>query len=1135
MFRIASRADPGRMDHTVPALGEALDWGDPVASDGTFLLPTGTVTMLLADVEGSTRRWEQDEEAMAEATAAHSALIDEEVAAHHGVRPLEQGEGDSFVAAFARPSDAVACALAIARTAPLPVRMAVHTGEAHRTDEGNYVGPSLNRAGRLRDAAHGGQIVLSHGTAELVGDRLPKGGSLRDLGRHRLKDLDRPERIFQLVHPDLRRDFPPLRTLDTYRHNLPQQRTALFGRRHELAAVEARLRSSRLVTITGAGGCGKTRLSLELAARLLDDRSDGVYFVDLTPQPSDAAVADLSAAVGQALGLSDEAANDPLAFLRGRRTLLVLDNCEHVVRAAAALVDRLLAESPELTVLATSREVLGVEGETTFVLPSLPVPPPGPPEGIRGLRSYAAAELFLDRARRGEDSFEPSPEDVDAIAEICRRLDGIPLAIELAAARVRVLSPREIAGGLDERFELLTGGPRTALPRQQTLRASVDWSHQLLSDDERVVLRRAAVFAGSFALDAAVAACAAPPVGRHQILDLVSLLVDKSLVVVDRGATGTRYRLLDTIRRYGLERLREAGEEEETRRRHRDHHLATAEADLVALWGPEGIGVMERLAADRSDHDLAFRWSMERGDDEAVIRFATVFAEVDSLQWIGAPQVWFDVALPLLDRVPEVVRLPLLYTYARHLLKIQAPPPAAITAAATTALDGADPAAGRASTIAAVIAVALGVLRGDEAVARALEAAAEASAAGDVATATVAQIAAWRAARAAGRRDATELARDIAPIVAGGGPLLRASALAEFGAYLHSATAALEAAETVLTLGVERLPNVHRHTVRDTAFALEGLGRHDEAAELAEQIYPGFHENGDRNCGGWMLEVMSHREEARGDLDAALALAERSCQEVRGTPLWDTFSPPLLVRLCALHLVRGDPAASAAALASVDDVPEDRRGPFHRPFRALGAALSAIAAGEPDEEAAHRVLEEAWTGDCPILGTAVTVLGVVMADRGRDPEGAARLLGAGASIAAAVGDRARWKIVDDLRADAESALATRLGEEVLDRLLGEGRLLTVEEVVAYARRGRGERRRPSSGWESLTPMEERVVRLVAEGLPNAAIAERLFVSVRTVTTHLTHVYAKVGVGSRSELAVTAAARWAPGDEAGRPR
>ncbi|HVF33596.1 MAG TPA: hypothetical protein VM933_11225, partial [Acidimicrobiales bacterium] len=441
-----------------------------MSSDGTFLLPTGTVTMLLADVEGSTRRWEQDEPGMARTTAAHRAVIDEEVAAHSGVRPLEQGEGDSFVAAFARPSDAVACALAVARLAPLPVRMAVHTGEAHRTDEGNYVGPSLNRAGRLRDAAHGGQIVLSHATAELVADRLPKEASLHDLGRHRLKDLERPERIFQLVHPDLRRDFPALRTLDTYRHNLPQQRTTLFGRQQELAAVEERLRSSRLVTVTGAGGCGKTRLSLELAARLLDDRSDGVYFADLSPQPAAASVDDLRAAVGHALGLTDEAANDPLAFLRGGRILLVLDNCEHVVRSAAALVDHLLGGTVELAILATSREVLGVEGEAAFVLPSLPVPPPGPPGGIRGLRGYAATELFLDCARRGEGSFEPTEDDIGAIADICRRLDGIPLAIELAAARVRVLSPREIAEGLDRRFELLTGGPRTALPRQQTLR-----------------------------------------------------------------------------------------------------------------------------------------------------------------------------------------------------------------------------------------------------------------------------------------------------------------------------------------------------------------------------------------------------------------------------------------------------------------------------------------------------------------------------------------------------------------------------------------------------------------------------------------------------------------------------------------
>ncbi|HVF32479.1 MAG TPA: LuxR C-terminal-related transcriptional regulator, partial [Acidimicrobiales bacterium] len=660
---------------------------------------------------------------------------------------------------------------------------------------------------------------------------------------------------------------------------------------------------------------------------------------------------------------------------------------------------------------------------------------------------------------------------------------------------------------------------------QQTLRASVDWSHQLLSDDERTVLRRLAVFAGSFGLDAATATGAAPPVARHHVLDLLSLLVDKSLVAVERVATGTRYRLLDTIRRYGLERLREAGEEGETRRRHRDHHLAAAEAALVAIWGPDGIDVLERLTADRSDHDLAFRWTLEHDDAEAAVRFAAVFAEVDSSRWIGAPPVWFDAALPLLERVPEDVRLSLLYAYACHLLKMQAPPPSSITPVAAAALAGAGPASGRAAARRTVVAVALGVMSGDEAVAQALAAVAEALAEGDAESAMLAQVAAWRAARAAGRRDATALAQEVAPLVAGGGPLLRAAALSQYGAYLHSAVASLEAAGRVLGLGLERLPNVHRHVVRDAAFALEGLGRHDEAAELAGQVYPGFRENGDGNCSGWMLEVMSHREEARGDLDAALDLAERACREVQGTPLWDAFAPVLLARLSALHVTRGDHAAAVTALARLQDVPEERRGPYHRAFDALGATLLALAAGEADEEAAHRLLDEALTSDVPIVGTALTLLGVATAGRGRDPEGASRLIGAGRAIDAALGSRAPWHVVTRLRAGAEEALVATLGADEFHRAAGEGASLPVGDAVAYARRGRGERRRPATGWESLTPMEERVVRLVAEGLGNAAIAERLFVSVRTVTTHLTHVYAKVGVGSRSELAVAAAARW----------
>ena len=462
-----------------------------------FSLPTGTVTFLMTDVEASTQGWERSPEVMALAIARHYQVLDEAIVGNGGVRPVEQGEGDSVVGAFSRASDAVAAAL-VAQQAlgaepwgdggELRVRMAVHTGEAQLGAAGGYVGQVLNRCARLRAIGHGGQVLVSAPTAALVTERLSASVSLLDLGVHRLKDLGRPEHVWQLAHPDLPSVFPPLRSLDTFHQNLPVQLTPLVGRVSETAGVRRLMTEQRLVTLTGAAGVGKTRLALSVAAEMLDERQlAAVWWVEL------AAVSD-AAAIGRAV-LGAMGVRPDWESSRGRRvgvelgdqgSLLVLDNCEHLIAGCATFVAELLEANVAVSVLATSREPLGVPGEITWRVPSLACPAPERVVDVPSLSQFDAVVLFVERARRARPSFTVSEANAPSVAEICHRLDGIPLAIELAAARCRQLSAERIAAELDDRFRLLTGGARTVMARQQTLAASIDWSYDRLDLAERI-------------------------------------------------------------------------------------------------------------------------------------------------------------------------------------------------------------------------------------------------------------------------------------------------------------------------------------------------------------------------------------------------------------------------------------------------------------------------------------------------------------------------------------------------------------------------------------------------------------------------------------------------------------------------
>jgi predicted ATPase/class 3 adenylate cyclase/DNA-binding CsgD family transcriptional regulator len=1066
-----------------------------------FALPTGTVTFLLTDVEASSRRWDTVPDAMALAMARHHELVHDAIAQYGGVRPIDQGEGDSVVGAFSRAADAVAAALSAQQTlfaepwpdaAQLRVRMAVHTGDAELRDAGNYFGETIVRCARLRALAHGGQVLLSDASGALVAGRLPDGASLRDLGVHRLKDLGRPEHVWQLCHPDLPATFPFLSSLDAFRHNLPVQLTPFIGRTQELLDVTQLLTEERLVTLTGSGGVGKTRLALATAAAAIDDFPGGVWFVEL------AGFADgdsIEPAVLAALGvrpLAGPSIDQVAAELGARRCLVLLDNCEHLTSECAQFIESLLVRNPTVVVLVTSREPLGVPGEVVCRVPSLATPAPAPSVAVDAVSQYDAVRLFVDRARRARPSFVVSDDTAPAIAQICFRLDGIPLALELAAARCRHLPVERISRDLDDRFRLLTGGARTVLPRQQTLGASIDWSHDRLDATEQAVFRRLGVFVGPVPLEAIEAIASFDGVEEHEVFDVIGRLCDKSLVQVVESPVGEPcYRLLETLRVYAANRARAAGEFASLQAAHAEWWLAWLDAREGVLHTDP---VVDQVEEYRDNFKAALAWGVEHPD-----------VGLRLLRRVARP--WQNSALaadvvPFVDRLltdDNASRFPLAWARAANAVEVLVATARGegdsrwlLQKAEELAIDGGD-------ELHAAIAR---WLRGYT-VERCTEVRQLAHTEGQryieaLATIALAQV-------HIDREPATALALIDSPECVAAAR--ESSYLRDFAwrtrAVAHGSTGALQ---ECIELGRELTASRSTLMVNSAVRLLSGAGLLARDADT---------------------------------LTFAVEVAERRLRHIPGTAetaeravAWRNLldgAPTALDRDLAMHC-----AGQATALVDVllrealdaggRDIVQEVVGAqdLSLPFRqALARAITARA-DDDDEDDWHEALRLADAHGFRLLVVDALEGLACMAATAESWVECLRLVGAAARQRDETGYRWRFAFEQDAFDAAAEAATAALGAENAEVVAREGRALEWHDAVAYARRARGERKRPRHGWESLTPTEEQVVALVAEGLTNPQIAERLLIARSTVKTHLDHIFAKLGVTSRAELAARAA-------------
>jgi predicted ATPase/class 3 adenylate cyclase len=620
-------------------------------------IPTGRVAFLFTDIEGSTKRWERNPDAMKPAVARHEVLIREAILQNDGY--VFKTVGDAFCAAFHTPHQAASAALSAQRALykedftavdGLQVRIGIHVGNAEERD-GDYFGPTVNRVARLMSIGHGGQVLASDAVREQIRAWLPSDATLTDLGLRRLKDLMRPEHVWQLTVATLPSDFAPLTSLDARPNNLPIQTTPLLGRDGVISAVKQLLASRQCVTISGAGGVGKTRLALQAGADLIDHYEQGIWFADLAPI-SDAAL--VPSVIAQALEVkqsSDSVESSVLESLKRKELLLIIDNCEHLLDAAAHLADSILKVCPKVRILTTSRQPLGIAGEFVHRLSSLEVPDASTTITAADVQRFGATALFAERAAAADSRFVLTDDSAAVVADICRRLDGIPLAIELAAARVKVLSVRNVASRLDERFKILTGGNRTALPRQKTLGALIDWSYGLLDAREQTLFNRLGIFAGGFSLEAAGAVCRDDDTDESDVLELLSSLTDKSLIFADTSRERERYRLLESTRAYALDKLRALNEHDALASRHAGYFRNLAQAGYANHRAQPSDAWLPDQEPDIDNLRSALGWALQESHDPVLgAEIAAACVQLWAAAGLAAEsRNWITLALERID------------------------------------------------------------------------------------------------------------------------------------------------------------------------------------------------------------------------------------------------------------------------------------------------------------------------------------------------------------------------------------------------------------------------------------------------------------------------------------------------------
>ena len=1126
--------------------GNPIIWGDsPVAvpsiEQDSLHMPAGTVTFMLTDVEGSTRLWESDPEAMTAAIARHYQLLDAAVGLHGGVRPVEQGEGDSSVAAFTRASDALGAALDAQLAfhaeqwpagAALRIRIALHTAEAQSRDEGHYFGQAVNRCARLRAIAHGGQVLLSQATHDLVLDRLPEGADLADLGLQRLGDLSRPEHAFELRHPDLPGGFPPLRSLDAHPNNLPGEMSSFVGRRLELGQVGELLRHTRLLTLTGAGGCGKTRLAAQAAADALDDHPDGVWWVELAQLEDPELV---STALIGAIGLREPPGRLPVdtlvEHLGARRALVVLNNCEHVLAACTDLADGLLRACPTLTMLTTSRAPLGVPGETAWRVPSMSLPNEPSREPIESLGQFDAVRLFLERATQVRPNFSINADNAPAVAQICQDVDGIPLAIELAAARVRMMAPEQIRVGLGDRFHLLTGGGRTVMPRHRTLEASIEWSHDLLTEGERVLLRRLSVFAGGWTLDAAEDVCSGGEIDRYAVLDLLTGLVDKSLVTTDEQVSEVRYGLLKSVHQYATARLLETGESNELRDRHLAHHLTLADrSEPEVLRAGLNDPVLERLTIEMPN----LRAALEHASTTVPANALSLSAALH-LFWMftgryGEGDAAYARALDAGREGPALLRGRALW--GRSHLGMYSGRYEEVPGWAQEALEIGESCGDVALQARAHLTLGgmLGVVQpagGQPLLERSAELARQA---GDE----------WCRVEALGLlawcwiwQDEFDTARSVieeahaASTMLGyrwGAAMYYWLALARINKLEGHLAEANRLMSAMAASGDELGDPV---TAAIAGAGLAWVALEQGQAEVAQRHIAGplaqVTKTGAGLAAGFANQALARAEMILGDLAAARRHLEVAIDaDSLGLSY---FLPEHLAFLGRVELMEGNAAAARARADEALEVAIRLGSGWMQayPERLLGRLALAEGDVAAAEHYVHDALVHLLANSLMLcVPECLDILAAIAASQ-ESYEESARLAGAASAGREGLGT-VRFPPEPEFWARVETSTRGALGDDGYAAAFTAGAALDVDEAVGYARRARGERRRPSTGWDSLTPTELEVVRHIAAGLTNPQIGERMFISRGTAKVHVSHIFAKLGISSRSELAAEATRR-----------